>query len=304
MVPTSDIRFLYIGGCTASGKSALALELAQRLDGEIISVDSMQVYRGLDIGTAKPSREEQEAVKHHLIDVVGLTEAFDAARFVTLADEVVKDIRARGKVPIFCGGTGFYFQAWQGGLSATPKAPAELRAELEATPLEKLVAELQEKDPAMYERVDRSNPRRVIRALEIIRMTGQPVAPTESRVAADKLARIVGIEWDATALRARMDRRVDEMFQRGLVAETEELLKHGLEQNRTAMQAIGYRQVVEHLRGERNLAETIALVKLKTWQFGRRQRTWFKNQLQAEWLAADESSSVERWAETVMNKTE
>jgi len=292
----------YVCGCTASGKSALALELAQRLGGEIISVDSMQVYRGLDLGTAKPSKAEQELVPHHLIDVVDLSEPFDAARFVTLADAAVRDIRERGKVPIFCGGTGFYFQAWQGGLNATPKASAALRAELEATPLETLLAELQSQDPATYERLDRSNPRRVIRALEIIRMTGQPVTPAPAPVTADKAACVVGLEWDATVLRTRMDRRVDAMFQQGLVAETHALLAQGLEQNRTAMQAIGYRQVVEHLHGERNLADTIALVKLKTWQFARRQRTWFHNQLAVAWLPTCETTDVTALTEAALAK--
>lgn len=301
-LPAPNTLPIYVCGCTASGKSALALELAQRLDGEIISVDSMQVYQGLDIGTAKPSKTEQALVPHHLIDVVNLDEPFDAARFVTLAEAAVQDIRQRGKVPIFCGGTGFYFQAWQGGLSATPKAPDALRAELEATPLTTLLEELQAKDPQTYERVDRSNPRRVIRALEIIRMTGQPVAPAPAPIPSEKAALVVGLEWDAESLRARMDQRVDLMFQQGLVAETQALLERGLEHNRTAMQAIGYRQVVEHLRGERDLAETIALVKLKTWQFARRQRTWFRNQLQVDWLPATDSSSVTAWAAAVQAK--
>jgi tRNA dimethylallyltransferase len=147
--------------------------------------------------------------------------------------------------------------------------------------------------------VDRSNPRRVIRALEIIRMTGQPVAPAAPPISADRVTRIVGLEWEAEILRARMDKRVDAMFAQGLVAETKDLLALGLEENRTAMQAIGYRQVVEHLRGERNLAETIALVKLKTWQFARRQRTWFRNQLQVEWVTANEASTVSGWADAV-----
>lgn len=293
---------IYVCGCTASGKSALALELAQRLGGEIISVDSMQVYRGLDIGTAKALPEERALVPHHLIDVVGVSEPFDAARFVALSDAVVADMRQRDKVPIFCGGTGFYFQAWQGGLSSTPKAPAELRAELEATPLDALLAELQAKDPATYERVDRSNPRRVIRALEVIRMTGQPMVPASDAVAPERRALIVGLEWDAAALRIRMDERVDRMFAQGLVAETQALLEKGLEQNRTAMQAIGYRQVVEHLRGERNYADTVALVKLKTWQFARRQRTWFRNQLTVDWLPATETSRVADWASAVATK--
>lgn len=289
-----NLKPIYVCGCTASGKSALALALAQQLGGEIISVDSMQVYRGLDIGTAKPSREEQSLVRHHLIDVVELTEPFDAALFAARADAAVQDIQARGKVPIFCGGTGFYFQAWCGGLTVIPKASAELRAELEATPLETLLAEMETKDPQTYARIDRSNPRRVLRAMEIIRTTGQPVPAVDTPPDARKQAYIVGLTWDTEKLRARIDQRVDAMFAQGLVAETQELLARGLEQNRTAMQAIGYRQVVEHLRGERSLAETIALIKHKTWVFSRRQRTWFRNQLEVKWLEAADADNVAR----------
>ncbi len=195
MTAAPNLKPIYVCGCTASGKSALALALAQQLDGELISVDSMQVYRGLDIGTAKPSHEEQQLVRHHLINVVELTEPFDAALFAAQADAAVHDIQARGKVPIFCGGTGFYFQAWRGGLSVIPKASADLRAELEATPLATLLAELQAKDPQTYERIDRSNPRRVLRAMEIIRTTGQPVAATQPPEEGKKQALIVGLTW-------------------------------------------------------------------------------------------------------------
>jgi len=292
MTATPNLKPIYVCGCTASGKSALALALAQQLGGELISVDSMQVYRGLDIGTAKPSREEQTLVRHHLIDVVEITEPFDAALFAAQADAAVQDIQARGKVPIFCGGTGFYFQAWRGGLSVIPKASAELRAELEATAQETLLAEMQAKDPQTYERIDRSNPRRVLRAMEIIRTTGQPVAATPAPEGGEKQAHILGLTWDAEKLRARIDQRVDVMFAQGLVAETQELLTRGLEKNRTAMQAIGYHQVVEHLHGERSLADTIALIKQKTWTFARRQRTWFRNQMSVKWLPAEATDNV------------
>src|SRR4051794_1455673 len=166
-------RPIFLAGPTAVGKSEIALLLAEKIGGEIISVDSMQVYRGLDIGTAKPSAAERVRVRHHLIDVVDLTETFDAAQFVRLANEAVTDIQSRGCVPIFCGGTGLYFKAFLEGLGEAPPADEKLRAELEAIPLPALLHELATKDPVTYEKIDRNNPRRVIRAMEVIRLTGK-----------------------------------------------------------------------------------------------------------------------------------
>src|SRR5262245_22218552 len=158
---------LRLAGPTAVGKSELALRLAEKLNGEIVSVDSMQVYRGLEIGTAKPSVEDRARVPHHLIDVVDLTESFDAAQFVRLANEAVAGIRARNRLPILCGGTGLYFKAFLQGLGEAPAANPTLRAELEATPLPQLLEELAMSDPASYEQIDRQNKRRVIRAVEV-----------------------------------------------------------------------------------------------------------------------------------------
>jgi len=282
---------LFLVGPTAVGKSAVAITLAERLGGEIISVDSMQVYRGLDLGTDKPSAELQRRVRHHLVDVVGLDEAFDAARFVALARSAEADIRSRGRLPIFCGGTGLYCKAFLEGLGGTPSSDPRLRAELEARSLAELLAELRQTDPATYTKIDRTNPRRVIRAVEILRLTGRPVP--DSREAgpatppaglADGAQRVFALTRSPADLRARIDRRVDTMFAAGLVAETRGLLAQGLAHNRTAMQAIGYRQVVEHLRGQRTLDDTVALVKHKTRQFARRQMTWFRHQLAVEWV--------------------
>ena len=170
----SPLAPVFLAGPTAVGKSAVALALAESLGGEIISVDSMQVYRGLDLGTAKPSAAERARVPHHLLDVVELSEAFDAAQFVRLATAAVVEIQARGRVPIFCGGTGLYFKAWLEGLGEAPPSDARVRAELEAAPLSELLAELEQRDPLTYARIDRQNPRRVIRAVEVIRLTGKP----------------------------------------------------------------------------------------------------------------------------------
>src|SRR5262245_19738744 len=165
---------ILLAGPTAVGKSEISLLLGEKLSGEIISVDSMQVYRGMDIGTAKPSAEQRARVTHHLIDVIGVTETFDAAQFVRLARQAMADIQARGHIPILCGGTGLYFKALLEGLGEAPPADAALRAELEATPLPDLLRELAERDPVAYEKIDRQNPRRVIRAVEVIRLTGKP----------------------------------------------------------------------------------------------------------------------------------
>jgi tRNA dimethylallyltransferase len=289
---------ILLAGPTAVGKTEVALRLAETLGGEIVSVDSMQVYRGLDIGTAKPTAAERARVPHHLLDIVGLTEAFDAAQFVRLARLAVADIQSRGRVPILCGGTGLYFKAFLEGLSETPDSDPKLRAEVEATPLPDLLRELAEQDPLTYEHIDRQNPRRVIRAVEVLRLTGKP--PSEQRTGwgskgekarredgGEKMAgaeRAFGLARDIVDLHRRIEVRVDDMFARGLVAETERLLQEGLAQNRTALQALGYRQVVEHLQGLRSLPETIALVKSRTHKFARRQRTWFRGQMRLQWV--------------------
>jgi tRNA dimethylallyltransferase len=287
-------RCIFIAGPTAVGKSEIALALARKIGGEIISVDSMQAYRGLDIGTAKPDAATQKGISHHLIDVCDLTEAFDAARFVQLAKQAVTEIQSRKKVPIFCGGTGLYFKGYLDGLGDTPPASPELRAELEATPLQKLLEELHERDPAAFEKIDRQNPRRVIRAIEVIRATGKPFSSQRANWAAQSIGDTLHLFTRSTDdMRQRIDSRVDEMFRRGLVEETRELLKHGLVENRTAMQAIGYRQVVEHLRGERNLAATIELVKIRTRQFAKRQLTWFRRHGNCEWIELKKDETVE-----------
>jgi tRNA dimethylallyltransferase len=295
---------ILITGPTGSGKSAVALALAARLGGEIISVDSMQVYRGLDIGTAKPTPEDRARVPHHLIDVADLTDSFDAAHFVRLARAAVAEIQARDRWPIFCGGTGLYFKAYLEGLGCAPPADPRLRAELEATPLPELLGELERLDPPTFARIDRKNPRRVQRAVEVLRLTGKPF----SRQRADWTAsgddpeagpRVFGLARSPADLRVRIDARVAQMFARGLVAETETLLARGLEQNRTARQAIGYRQVIEHLRGVRSREETIALVRVRTWQFARRQMTWLRHQFRVTWLNVEPAATPDAVAGAV-----
>ena len=311
-------RPIFLAGPTAVGKSAIALALAEKIGGEIITVDSMQVYRGLDIGTAKPTGAERARVPHHLLDVCELHEAFDAAQFIRLAAKAVAEIQSRGRTPIFCGGTGLYFKAFLDGLGEAPPADAKLRAELEAAPLAALLAELRERDPAAYENIDRQNPRRVIRAVEVIRLTGKKFSEQRAAWKSSVSNEDGGLKMEdgkprvqpssilhppssplfcftrrAEDLHRRINLRVDKMFARGLVEETRGLLKRGLAENKFAMQAIGYRQVVEHLRGERGLAETIELVKIKTRQFAKRQLTWFRRHGNCQWLELKTGETVE-----------
>ncbi len=256
----------------------------------------MQVYRGLDLGTAKPAAADRARIAHHLLDVVGLEEAFNAARWLDLARAALDDIHGRDRIAIVCGGTGLYFRALLRGLDPTPTPDPILRAELERRPLPELLGELAERDPAEFATIDRTNPRRVIRALEVIRLTGRPFSAQKTGAPGASPPLVPGVvvlRRDPADLRQRIERRVDRMFREGLVDETRELLELGLEENRTALQALGYRQVVEHLRGHRDLGSTIALVKQKTWQFARRQMTWWRS-WPALWMdvAADEPADV------------
>jgi tRNA dimethylallyltransferase len=287
---------ILLAGPTAVGKSEVALRMAEQLGGEIVSVDSMQVYRGLDIGTAKPSPEQLARVPHHLVDIVNLTDPFDAAQFVSFANQAIEQIRSRRRTPILCGGTGLYFRALLEGLGHAPPPNQALRSQLEQTPLIALLHELKARDPSTFETIDRQNPRRVIRAIEVIRLTGRPFSqqraawhtnPQPNRTPFFVLART------AEDLGQRISNRVDEMFARGLVAETKRLLEHGLGQNRAAKQALGYRQVAEHLNGERSLPATIDLVKTRTRQFAKRQMTWFRKQPGVIWVQIGEGERAE-----------
>lgn len=293
---------IYIAGATASGKSAVALLVAEQLGGEIISVDSMQVYRGLNIGTAKPTPQERARVAHHLVDVAELNESFDVARFIRLAGEAHRDIASRGRVTIYCGGTGLYFNGLISGIGDGPPGDPDLRAKLEATPLPELLEELAKSDPETFSQIDRSNARRVVRAVEVIRQTRNPYSAQRASWKKKAAGRWFGLTRERSDLARLINLRVDSMFASGLVEETVELLKSGLEENRTAMQAIGYRQVVEHLRGERDLQTTISLVKQKTRQYAKRQGTWFRNQLELDWIDAGEAAAPEEMAAEIISR--
>jgi len=262
---------IFIAGPTASGKSAVAIEVAKKKGGEIISVDSMQVYCGLDIGTAKPTEEERAAVTHHLVDAIEIDEAYDAAKFVELTAAAIDKIAQ----PVFCGGTGLYFQAWLEGLGASPGGDPNLRTELEGIETEELLQEIQRKDPETHAKIDAKNRRRIVRAVEVIRLSGRPFSAQRAEWSGKAPENFFVLSREREDLRNRINARVEDMFKAGLVAETCSL-RSALKANVVARQALGYRQVIEHLQGERDLPATVGRVKSRTWQFAKRQKTWFR----------------------------
>ncbi len=284
--PVADCWFLT--GATACGKSALALPLAERLGAEILSLDSMAVYRGMDIGTAKPTAVERRRVPHHLVDLVEPDEEFSIADYVAAAHRAVDDVRGRGCVPLFVGGTPLYLKALLRGLFVGPVADWDFRRRMEAEAAElgdeHLHGRLAAVDAVAAARLHPRDRRRIIRALEVFEQTGEPISSLQgqfdrARPAAE--CRCFVIERARDELTARIDERVDAMFGAGLVEETRRLLDvgrgAGRTLSRTAGQAVGYREVIEHLRGERDLAATVELVQLRTRQFSKRQMTWFRS---------------------------
>ncbi|MBQ8345174.1 MAG: tRNA (adenosine(37)-N6)-dimethylallyltransferase MiaA [Clostridia bacterium] len=291
-----QIKVFAVVGPTASGKSALALALAKHWDGEIISCDSMQVYRRMNIGTAKPNLEEQSAVPHHLIDVVELTEPFSVADYVELATQAIDACARRGKTPILCGGTGLYLDALlRGGVHEAVSDEGvreELYAFYEANGAEALHRRLQQVDPAAAEAIHPNNVRRVVRALEIYATTGK------SKTEQDRMAcmgespfgvTVMGLLYrDRTRLYRRIEERVDQMLAEGLVEETRMLMAEGVfECNATAAQAIGYKELFGYLRGEESLAAAADRLKTATRRYAKRQMTWFSAKDYVHWLEVD-----------------
>ncbi len=304
-------RILAIVGPTASGKTALAVSLAERLGGEVISCDSMQIYRGMDIGTAKPTKAEQRGVPHHLIDVAEPHEPFSAMEYVEAANAAVRDITARGKLPVFCGGTGLYLDAFlRGGMPETPGADARLREELHAFALsqgeEALHQELAAVDPESAAATHPHNLRRVIRALEIYRLTGVPKSEWDrrSRILPSKYnAAVIGLSFtDRAMLYARIERRVDEMLAMGLLDETRALREAGVfDRSPTAAAAIGYKELLPYLEGSCTLEEAVEELKTATRRYAKRQLTWFGAKEYVRWIPVDDGKTAQKSEEIVNN---
>jgi tRNA dimethylallyltransferase len=287
-------------GPTASGKSTLGIELARRFHGEIVSADSRQVYRGLDIGTAKVTPQEQAHAPHHLLDVADPCEVYTVARFQQEAIAAINSILARGALPLLVGGSPHYIQAVVDHLQIPHIKPQPgLRAQLEARPLADLLLQLAELDPQSAASIDHNNPRRVIRALEVCLVSGQPFS--QQRGAADPLYRslLLGINWPREVLYARIDARVDERLQQGMVEETRTLLVRGVSHERLDSLGLEYRYISRLLRGEfATEAEMAQRLKYAIHDFTRRQLTWFRKDKRIVWL---EGMDVERASEYIQN---
>ena len=274
-----------IVGPTASGKSALALELAQRHGGEIVSCDSMQLYRRMDIGTAKPTAEERRLVPHHMIDVVEPHTSFSCADYVEMADRAIREIHGRGKLPIICGGTGLYLDSLLRGENFQPDLTDDaLRAELlefaRKRGNEALHAELARIDPESAEAIHQNNVKRVARAIEIYRLSGMTKTELDknSRLGEQRFdIRCAGLFYsNREALYRRIEKRVDMMMDEGLEAETRALLAEGVfKENATAAQAIGYKELIGFIEGRETLAEAVEALKAATRRYAKRQITWF-----------------------------
>ena len=301
MATEQKIKILAVVGPTASGKTAISVELARRLGGEVVSCDSMQVYRRMNIGTAKPTEEETRGIAHHLIDVVEPDAPFSCADYVTMAGEAVKKISARGKLPILCGGTGLYLDRFLCGEMEETHTDESLRASLFQYAEEKGVDALHERlrsvDPESAETIHPNNVKRVVRALEIYEQTGIPKSEFDRRSQTGESpyeAVVIGLHYPRReVLYERINRRVDVMLEDGLLEETKQLLDEGVfDVNLTAAQAIGYKELLGYLRGEETLIEATENLKTATRRYAKRQLTWFGAKPYVVWVDMEKDGSL------------
>lgn len=280
-------RALAVVGPTAAGKTPLAIELARRFDGEIVSCDSVQIYKHLNIGSAKPGPEELAAARHHMIDLFEPDFRADVGLYKSLAEEAIRDILSRGKLPIVCGGTGLYFNALYYGLFEGPTRDNSIRAELEArfeageAPL--LYQELRELDPDAASKIEPADKRRIIRALEVIRSAGEPISLLQKKnKKLDLNWFLIGLNMERAELYRRIEARTDAMIDRGLAEETRALAA-AFGESAYALGAIGYRHALMFLRGEWNINEFRAQLKQDTRRYAKRQITWFRKISEIHW---------------------
>lgn len=302
---------IILTGPTAVGKTALSIRLAKAIGGEIISADSMQVYRRMDIGSAKITKEEMMGIPHHLIDVLEPDEEFNVTVFQKLAKAAVEEIYSKGNIPIVAGGTGFYIQALLNDIDFTENGEdTSIRDELEALAKEKgaehLHGMLLAIDPESSEQIHANNIKRVIRAIEYYRQTGEQISEHNKREREkespyDFLYYVVNTDRDI--LYQRIDQRVDEMMKQGLVQEVEELKNSGCTRNMVSMQGLGYKEILDYLQGECTLSEAVYLLKRDTRHFAKRQITWFKRERDVKWLnLPDFNNDLDKVLETMIRE--
>lgn len=288
-LPAADCWFLT--GATATGKTAIGMALARRLDAEIISLDSMAIYRGMDVGTAKPTPADRAAVPHHLVDIVDPDQDFSIAQYLDAAHAKVAEIRSRGREILFVGGTPLYLKALLRGLFEGPPANWELREQIQREVAEvgseALHQRLEQIDPLAASAIHPNDTRRLIRALEVFRSTGQPISHQQLEFDEGRAAescRVFVLRRPRDEQNERIDARVEDMLARGLVDEVQRLTTGARHLSRTASQAVGYREVIEHLAGQYDLPMMTARIKTRTRQFAKRQGTWFRSLTECRWI--------------------
>lgn len=296
---------LILTGPTAAGKTALSIQVAKAFDGEIISADSMQVYKGMDIGSAKIRRDEMDGVPHHLIDVLEPEEPFHVVKFQELARAAMEEIYERGHLPIITGGTGFYIQALLYDIDFTENdADPAYRETLERLAMERGAAYLhgllKERDPKAAQEIHENNVKRVIRALEFYEKTGTPIsvhnAAQREKESPYRFAYVV-LNRNREELYRRIDRRVDQMMEAGLLEEVDTLRKRGYDRSYVSMQGLGYKELLAYLDGECTLEEAVYILKRDTRHFAKRQLTWFKRERDTDWLSLDQKTDEEALAD-------
>lgn len=297
----------FLTGATATGKTAIALALARALDAEIISMDSMAIYRGMDLGTAKPTSDEQAVVTHHLIDVVEPEEEYSVAQYLDAAAECFAEIRSRGREVLFVGGTPLYLKALLRGFFEGPPANWELRQEIEseadAIGSQALHERLQQVDPVAASLIHPNDARRLIRAIEVYRATGQPMSHQQTEFEEGRPAeacRVFVLQRSREEQYERINARVDQMLARGLLDEVKQLTSGGRSLGRTASQAVGYREALAHLNGELNVETMTERIKTRTRQFAKRQGTWFRSLSECRFVPISLEEDAESIAERVI----
>ncbi|MDR7434333.1 MAG: tRNA (adenosine(37)-N6)-dimethylallyltransferase MiaA [Armatimonadota bacterium] len=296
MIPHGPL--IVICGPTAVGKTAASIEVAKAIGGEIICADSRTVYRYMDIGTAKPTEDQRRQVPHHLLDVADPSEVFTVVQFVAMAEEAIRSIHEKGKVPLLVGGTGLYIRAVVDGLTIPMVPPNwELRSRLEEEARkfgpEALHRRLAETDPVAAQRIHPGNVRRVIRALEVYAATGRPISSMQSRKGSPYTVTMIGLTLDRPKLYARIADRVYTQIHQGLVEEVRSLLARGYSRELPAMQGLGYKEIAGYLQGEYSLEEAIRRVIVNTRRYAKRQFTWFLRDPRIQWIDVDDLSPPE-----------
>ena len=295
------LLMILVLGVTASGKGALAFDLARKINGEIVSIDSMKVYRRMDIGTAKPSQSRREQVRHHIIDVIEPHESFSVDQFLRLAAEATTGIRSAGKTVVGAGGTALYIKALLYGIFDGPPANYKIRKKLKAQIATESTAALHKQlgqiDPAAAERIHPNDARRIIRAMEVYELTGKPISSFQRQFGAESTLgdwTIIGLRRSKAAESSRINSRVKKMIDQGLIDEVKSLLAEEEPLSKQASCAIGYAEIINHLKGRKTLDEAVERIKINTRRFAKAQRTWFKTFTEVNWLDIEDDEDTEQ----------